>query len=78
MKDVDYVRAVLSTDFKTEHPHEIPYPDLDNVIGATSFEYLEGTIEGKGRTVARAVKATNICGSIMAASRYSHIATLLQ
>lgn len=47
MKDVEYVKSVLAGDYETEHPHEIQYPKLDEVIGSTSFEYLAGTVEGE-------------------------------
>ncbi len=46
MKDVEYVKSVLAGDYATELPHEIPYPSLEDVIRATSFEYLAGTVEG--------------------------------
>lgn len=47
MKDVEYVKSVLAGIYETEHPHEIPYPDLDEVIGDTSFDYVAGTVEGE-------------------------------
>lgn len=47
MKDVEYVKAFLSGDFETEHSHEIPYPDLTEVIGDSSYEYLVGTVAGE-------------------------------
>jgi hypothetical protein len=47
MKDADYVKSVLAGGYDTEHPHEIKYPELDEVIGSTSFDYLAGTVEGE-------------------------------
>ena len=47
MEDVEYVKSVLKGDYLTEHSHEIPYPDLEQVILGTSFEYLKGTVEGE-------------------------------
>jgi len=47
MKDVEYVKSILAGDYQTELPHEIQYPELDEVIGGTSFEYAAGTIEGE-------------------------------
>ncbi|MFV2053169.1 HNH endonuclease signature motif containing protein [Aliiroseovarius sp. YM-037] len=47
MKDVEYVEAMLSTEYETEHSNEIPYPKLDEVIGGTTFEYLAGRVEGE-------------------------------
>lgn len=47
MEDVDYVKSVLAGDYSTEHPHEIPYPDLEQVISTNAFEYLAGTVEGE-------------------------------
>ncbi|WP_299971234.1 HNH endonuclease signature motif containing protein [uncultured Roseobacter sp.] len=47
MKDVEYVKAVLSEDFETEHSHEIPYPDLSEVVRDGLYEYLAGTVDGE-------------------------------
>jgi len=47
MKDVDYVKRLLASDYATEKPHEIPHPLLEAVIGATNFDYLAGTVEGE-------------------------------
>ena len=47
MKDVEYVKSILAGGYETEHAHEIQYPELDEVIGSTSFEYLAGTVEGE-------------------------------
>lgn len=47
MKDLEYVKAVLATNYDTAHPHELPYPELDEVIGETSFEFLEGVVDGE-------------------------------
>lgn len=47
MKDVEYVKSVLAGDYESEHPGEIAYPALDEVIGGTTFEYLAGTVDGE-------------------------------
>ncbi len=47
MKDVEYVREVLSQDYDSELPREIPYPLLDTVIEAEEFDYLSGMVEGE-------------------------------
>ncbi|MHA6262849.1 HNH endonuclease signature motif containing protein [Arenibacterium sp. CAU 1754] len=47
MKDVEYVKSVLAGEYETEHPHEIPYPELDEVVGGTSFDFVAGTVEGE-------------------------------
>lgn len=47
MEDVEYVKAVLATDFETEHSNEIPYPNLDDVIDEAALDYLLGTVGGE-------------------------------
>ncbi len=47
MEDVEFVKAVLKENYRTEYPHEIPYPDLDGVIRTTTFDYLSGAVEGE-------------------------------
>ena len=44
---MEYVKAVLATDFETEHSNEIPYPNLDDVIDAAVLDYLSGTVGGE-------------------------------
>lgn len=47
MKDIDYVKDLLTTDYPTERSHEIAHPPLDQVIQSTTFDYLAGTVEGE-------------------------------
>ncbi|MEO3416392.1 HNH endonuclease signature motif containing protein [Roseovarius sp. CAU 1744] len=47
MKDAEYVKAVLSTEYETEHSHEKPYPSLTEVIREASIDYLAGTVDGE-------------------------------
>ncbi|WP_306114815.1 MULTISPECIES: HNH endonuclease signature motif containing protein [unclassified Roseovarius] len=47
MKDAEYVQAVLSTEYATEHPHEMPYPNLTEVVRETSVDYLAGIVDGE-------------------------------
>lgn len=47
MEDVEYVKSVLAGDYSAEHPHEIPYPDLEHVIAGNSFDYPAGTVDGE-------------------------------
>jgi len=46
MKDVEYVKQLLASNYATELSHEIPYPSLAKVISATGFDYLAGKVEG--------------------------------
>lgn len=47
MEDVEYVKEVLAQDYRTEHQHEISYPELERVIEETEFDFLTGRIEGE-------------------------------
>ncbi len=47
MQDAEYVKSVLSSEYETERDDEIPYPNLDEVIDTTVFDYLSGTIDGQ-------------------------------
>jgi len=41
------VKGLLLQDYPTERPHEIPHPQLEDVIRSTTFDYLDGRIEGE-------------------------------
>lgn len=47
MQDLDYVRQILSGDYETSRPDELPYPDLKDVMMETVFDYLAGTVFGE-------------------------------
>lgn len=47
MKDVEYVKNLLKTNYPTERSHEISHPPLDQVIRSTTFDYSQGTVEGE-------------------------------
>ncbi len=47
MKDVEYVKAILADEYATEHSHEIPHPNLAEVIRDSSCDYLVGTVTGE-------------------------------
>ncbi|WP_126138480.1 HNH endonuclease signature motif containing protein [Tritonibacter mobilis] len=47
MKDLEYVRSILVGKFKAEHPHELPYPDLESAIAEVPFDYLMGNVVGE-------------------------------
>lgn len=46
MQDVDYVKSVLAKEYETSHPHEIEYPDLNDVIDGNEFDYAAGIVFG--------------------------------
>lgn len=47
MKDVEYIKNLLKSDYQTERSNEITHPPLDHVIRSTSFDYLKGTVQGE-------------------------------
>lgn len=47
LKDVDYVKDLLTTDYPTERSHELTHPPLDQVIRSAAFDYPAGTVEGE-------------------------------
>ncbi len=47
MRDLEYVKATLAQPYETERPHELPYPDLEEVIEDTPFDYAAGTVGGE-------------------------------
>jgi hypothetical protein len=47
LKDVEYVKKLLAGDYPTEKTKEIPYPSFQELISSTSFDYLNGTVEGE-------------------------------
>lgn len=47
MRDREYVRQLLATDYATEFSHERPYPPLKELIHSTEFDYLRGKVAGE-------------------------------
>lgn len=47
MKDVEYVKELLRSDYATERDHEMPYPALDAVIQEQEFSFKDGVVEGE-------------------------------
>jgi hypothetical protein len=47
MKDIDYIKKLLSSDYATETTREKPYPPLRDAIDSLNFDYLAGTVEGE-------------------------------
>jgi hypothetical protein len=46
LRDVDYIKQLLETDYPTERSSELPYPNLEEVVHSTSFDYLAGVVDG--------------------------------
>ncbi len=47
MKDLEYVKQLLATNYATEYSHEVPYPPLGELISSTDFDYLSGKVVGE-------------------------------
>ncbi|OUS04099.1 hypothetical protein A9Q96_14125 [Rhodobacterales bacterium 52_120_T64] len=47
MKDIDYVKDLLTKDYPTERSNEVPYPPLNQIIQFATFDYPAGTVEGE-------------------------------
>lgn len=47
MKDVEYVKELLKSDYATERGREIPYPPLDEVVQDQEFSFSSGVVEGE-------------------------------
>lgn len=47
MNDVEYVKQVLSGDFKPSKDKEVPYPSLDSLKAQIEFEYHIGKVLGE-------------------------------
>lgn len=45
MQDVEFVKRILKSDYRTHLPTEIPYPDLVQLISRTDFDFPSGKVE---------------------------------
>lgn len=44
MRDDDYVRRLLTTDYETHKHNEYPYPILKHIISHTDFDFVSGDV----------------------------------
>lgn len=47
MKDIEYVKELLRSEYATERDHEEPYPPLKNVINGHDFSFKDGVVAGE-------------------------------
>ncbi|MES0864818.1 HNH endonuclease signature motif containing protein [Ruegeria sp. SCPT10] len=47
MQDIDFVIELLKSDYRTHLPNENPYPDLEELIARTDFDFPTGQVEGQ-------------------------------
>jgi len=47
MQDIDFVIEILKSDYRTHLPNENPYPDLEELIARTDFDFPTGQVEGQ-------------------------------
>jgi hypothetical protein len=47
VKDVEYVKELLRSEYATEREHEIPYPSLATVVQEQEFSFEEGVVAGE-------------------------------
>lgn len=47
MKDVEYVKELLRSEYATERDHEKPYPSLESVVQEQEFSFKEGVVAGE-------------------------------
>ena len=47
MQDADYVKQLLATDYQTHNQTEWPYPDSENLISLTEFDFLTGDVSNQ-------------------------------
>ncbi len=46
MHDIEFVRKLLESDYRFHLPKEYPYPDLEQLISRTDFDFSTGTVAG--------------------------------
>ena len=48
MEDIEFVKKLLESDYRFHLPKEYPYPDLEQLISRTDFDFPTGTVAGAG------------------------------
>lgn len=46
MHDIEFVKQLLESDYRSHLPKEYPYPDLEQLIARTDFDFPSGTVDG--------------------------------
>ncbi len=46
MQDIEFVKKLLESDYRFHLPKEYPYPDLEQLISRTVFDFPTGTVAG--------------------------------
>ncbi|WP_298938110.1 HNH endonuclease signature motif containing protein [uncultured Ruegeria sp.] len=46
MQDIEFVKELLNSDYRSHLPDEYPYPDLEQLISRTNFDFPTGTVAG--------------------------------
>lgn len=46
MQDIEFVKKLLESHYRTHLPEEHPYPDLEQLIARTNFDFPTGVVEG--------------------------------
>lgn len=44
MQDIEFVKQLLDSDYRSHLPKEIPYPDLEQLISQTAFDFPSGKV----------------------------------
>ena len=47
VRDVEYVKNLLESEYETEREHERPYPSLDTVVHEQEFSFEDGVVAGE-------------------------------
>jgi len=46
MQDIEFVKKLLKSDYRSHLPKEYPYPDLEQLISRIDFDFPTGTVAG--------------------------------